>query len=203
SETSEVRDAAHLMASRIDNEEAGRKMKYEMEWYDNYLATGNVDRDANPAPGNKKGGLINVVDKALGSVCKSGTVNITDVVGPGEKIRKHGLTYAATPASDFVCGTLQFASGMTIQVFTTGRGTTYNLPVAPVIKVSTNSKLKERWFDLIDIDAGRIITENKKIEDIGFEIFEEILKVASGKETHADRHKIYNALCLFNPAPIT
>lgn len=204
SEVTEIRDAVHLLAPRTINNDVLQKLVNEMKWYDNYLEQANVDRDANPSPGNKKGGLSNVVDKALGSVAKSGTTKIVDVLSPGEKIRKRGMTYAATPASDFVCGTQQLASGITMQVFTTGRGTTYNLNVSPVIKVSTNTTLKEKWFDLIDVDAGSIATGKKTIEEVGWEIFNLILDVASDKQkTYADQHKIYNALAVFNPAPVT
>ena len=130
----------------------------EMAWYDAYLAKGEADRSANPTPGNKKGGLNNIVEKALGSVAKSGTSAISGVLAPGERVREKGLIFAATPASDFVCGTLQLASGITLQVFTTGRGTPYGLAQAPVIKVATRTELAERWSDLIDLDAGRIAT---------------------------------------------
>lgn len=151
-----------------------------------------------------KGGLSNLVDKALGSVAKSGSTSIVDVLSPGERIKKKGMTYAATPASDFVCGTMQLSSGMTLQVFTTGRGTTYNLREAPVIKVSSNTTLKEKWNDLIDLDAGRIASGEKSIEEVGWELFNLILGVASGtKKTYADIHGLYNALGIFNPAPIT
>lgn len=204
SEVTEIRDAVHLLAPRTINEEVLAKLVSEMKWYDKYLEQADVDRDANPSPGNKKGGLSNVVDKALGSVAKSGSTRIVDVLSPGERIRKNGMTYAATPASDFVCGTQQLASGITIQVFTTGRGTTYNLNVSPVIKVSTNTTLKEKWFDLIDVDAGQIATGEKTIEEKGWEIFNLILDVASDrKKTYADQHNIYNALAVFNPAPVT
>jgi hypothetical protein len=82
-----------------------------------------ADRSANTTPGNKRGGLSNIVEKALGSIAKSGTSPISDVLAPGERVRRKGLVFAATPASDFICGTLQLAAGMTLQVFTTGRGT--------------------------------------------------------------------------------
>jgi galactarate dehydratase len=84
------------------------------------------------AAGNKKGGLANIVEKSLGSIVKSGSSAIVDVLAPGERVRKKGMTFAATPASDFICGTLQLASSMTLQVFTTGRGTSYGLAAAPV-----------------------------------------------------------------------
>lgn len=204
SEVTEVRDAVHLLAPRVENEEVGKALIREMQWYDEYLSRGQADRSANPSPGNKRGGLSNVVEKALGSIVKSGTAPITDVLAPGEKARKKGLVFAATPASDFVCGTLQLASGMHLQVLTTGRGTPYSLSIAPVIKVSTRNALQEKWPDLIDINAGKIATGEALIEEVGWEIFREILAVASGdRKTWAEKWGIHNDLSLFNPAPVT
>ena len=204
SEVTEVRDAIHLLVPRAVTTEVAQKLKDEMQWYDDYLENGLADRSANPSPGNKKGGLSNVVEKALGSIAKSGTSPIVDVVAPGEKVRKKGLNFAATPASDFVCGTLQLAAGMNVHVFITGRGTPYGLSMVPVIKVSSNSKLSNRWFDLIDFDAGPIAFGNKTIDEMGWELFYLILEVASGKKkVAADRLGIYNDLVLFNPGPLT
>lgn len=204
SEVTEVRDAIHLLTPRAANEEVGKSLIREMKWYDEYLNRGQADRSANPSPGNKRGGLSNVVEKSLGSIVKSGTLPIVGVLSPGEKAVKKGLIFAATPASDFVCGTLQLASGIHLQVFTTGRGTPYNLSMAPVIKVSTRNTLQEQWHDLIDINAGKIATGEASIEEVGYEIFNDILEVASGtKKTWADRWGIHNDLALFNPSPVT
>jgi galactarate dehydratase len=204
SEVTEVRDAVHLLTPRCINEDVGRALIREMAWYDEYLAAGATDRSANPTPGNKAGGLANVVEKALGSAIKSGTSAISGVLGPGERATTKGLLFAATPASDFICGTLQLASGMTLQVFTTGRGTPYGLAAAPVIKVATHSALAARWHDLIDLDAGRIATGEATVEDVGWELFRMMLDVASGTLTPwADRWTLQNDLALFNPAPVT
>lgn len=204
SEVTEVRDAVHLLAPRCATPEVGRALVGEMAWYDRYLAGGGVDRSANPTPGNKAGGLANIVEKALGSVAKSGTSAISDVLSHGERARRKGLVFAATPASDFVCGTMQLASGMTLQVFTTGRGTPYGLAAAPVIKMSTRTDLFARWHDLIDIDAGRIAAGERTIEEVGWELFAMVLDVASGRRTPwCDRWGLDNGLALFNPAPIT
>ena len=204
SEVTEVRDAIHLLTPRAVDAEVGQALVDQMAWYDDYLSLGQADRSANTSPGNKKGGLSNIVEKALGSVIKSGNSPIVDVIGPGERLRKRGLTFAATPASDFICGTLQAAAGMNLQVFTTGRGTPYNLSMTPVIKVSSNSTLGRRWHDLIDLDAGRIATGEASIEDMGWELFHLILDVASGRQqAAADRLGLYNDLVLFNPAPVT
>lgn len=204
SEVTEVRDAIHLLTPRTINEEVGQSLINEMKWYDQYLKRGEADRSANPSPGNKKGGLVNVVEKALGSIAKAGTTPIVEVLSPGEKPTKKGLIYAATPASDFVCGTLQLASGMNMHIFTTGRGTPYGLAMAPVLKVSTRSSLTEQWDDLIDLDAGRIAQGEATIEEVGWELFHLIIEIASGhKKTWSDYWGLHNDLCLFNPAPLT
>ncbi len=204
SEVTEVRDAIHLLTRRAINEDVGRALIREMKWYDDYLDKGEVDRSANTTPGNKKGGLANIVEKSLGSIVKSGSSPIVDVLSPGERIRKSGMTFAATPASDFICGTLQLASGMTLQVFTSGRGTPYGLAAAPVIKVATRNELAHRWKDLVDFNAGGIATGEKTIEETGWDLFNLILEVASGRtKVWSDQWGIHNSLTLFNPGPVT
>ncbi len=205
SEVTEVRDAIDQLTARAATPEVAQAMVREMAWYDAYLARGQVDRSANTTPGNKKGGLSNIVEKAMGSIVKSGSAPIAGVLAPGEKLApgQRGLIYAATPASDFICGTLQLAAGMNLHVFTTGRGTPYGLAECPVIKVATRSDLARRWHDLMDIDAGRIATGEKSIDEMGWELFHRLLAVASGERTWAERHRLHNALVLFNPAPVT
>ncbi|BEP48067.1 galactarate dehydratase [Variovorax sp. V116] len=204
SEVTEVRDGIDQLTSRATTPEVAEAMIREMAWYDAYLDRGRVDRSANTTPGNKKGGLSNIVEKAMGSIVKSGSAPISGVVAPGEKAKQKGLLYAATPASDFICGTLQLAAGMNLHVFTTGRGTPYGLAEVPVIKVATRSDLARRWHDLMDVNAGRIADGDATIEDIGWEMFRLMLDVASGrKKTWAEQWKLHNALVLFNPAPVT
>ncbi len=204
SEVTEVRDAVHLLVPRAKDRPVAEALVREMKWYDDYLARWGQDRSANPSPGNKRGGLSNVVEKALGSAAKSGTCPISDVLAPGEKIKCRGLTFAATPASDFICGTLQVAAGMNVHVFMTGLGTPYGLSMVPVIKIGSNSKMSRRWSDLIDLDAGQVATGRKTIEEMGWELFGMILEVAGGKKIPAaDRLGLYNDLVLFNPGPVT
>ena len=203
SEVTEVRDGIDQLTSRAVSAEVADAMIREMAWYDNYLKRGGVDRSANTTPGNKKGGLSNIVEKAMGSIVKSGQSAISGVLSPGEKLQQKGLIYAATPASDFICGTLQLAAGMNIHVFTTGRGTPYGLAEVPVIKVATRNDLARRWHDLMDVNAGRIASGEATIEDIGWELFKLMLDVASGRKTWAEHWKLHNALTLFNPAPVT
>ena len=204
SENTEVRDGVAQLTARAANADVAKALIAELGWYDSYLERGSVDRSANTTPGNKKGGLSNIVEKAMGSIIKSGNAPIAGVVPPGERARGKGLLYAATPASDFICGALQLAAGMTVHIFTTGRGTPYGLAAVPVIKVATRSELARRWHDLMDVDAGRIATGEATIDQLGWELFHTILDVASGRRrTWTEQWKLHNALALFNPAPVT
>ena len=204
SEVTEVRDGIDQLTSRASTPEVAAAMIREMAWYDAYLKRGSADRSANTTPGNKAGGLSNIVEKAMGSIVKSGSAPISNVLAPGDKLRAKGLTFAATPASDFICGTLQLAAGMNLHVFTTGRGTPYGLAAVPVIKVATRSDLARRWHDLMDVNAGSIADGSATIEQVGWELFHLMLEVASGRrKTWAEHWKLHNALVLFNPAPVT
>jgi galactarate dehydratase len=203
SEVTEVRDAIHLLTPRAETPDVARALIREMRWYDEYLARGSADRSANTTPGNKRGGLNNIVEKALGSIVKSGSTAIRAVASHGEKVTAKGLVFAATPASDFICGTQQLAS-MNLHVFTTGEGSPYGLAMVPVIKVSSRTALAEKWADLIDLDAGRIATGKATIEEVGWELFRLILDVASGRrQTWAEHWGLGNALAPFNPGPVT
>lgn len=204
SETTEVRDAVAQLTARARTPAVAQRIVDEMAWTDAYLARGGVDRSANTTPGNKAGGLANIVEKAMGSVVKSGSAPIDGVLSPGEHLDgRRGLFYAATPASDFICGTLQLAAGMNLHVFTTGRGTPYGLAACPVLKVATRSELARRWHDLMDFDAGRIASGEWSVQAAGQAMFDQLLAVASGERTWAERHGLANDLVLFNPAPVT
>lgn len=204
SEVTEVRDGIGQLTARAANTSVAQQLIEQMQWFDDYLSRGGVDRSANTTPGNKRGGLSNIVEKAMGSIVKSGSAPIAGVLAPGEKLNgKRGLIFNASPASDFICGTLQLAAGMNVHIFTTGRGTPYGLAQCPVIKVATRTDLATRWHDLMDVNAGRVADGSATIESLGWELFELILDVASGKKTWAEHWKLHNSLALFNPAPVT
>jgi len=205
SENTEVRDAVEQLTSRAATTQVAQDVVRELGWYDQYLDRGRVDRTANTTPGNKAGGLSNIAEKAMGSIIKSGSGAIASVLAPGDKLKpdQKGLVFAATPASDFICGTLQLAAGMNVHVFTTGRGTPYGLQACPVVKVATRSDLARRWHDLMDFNAGQIADGAMTIEEAGWALFRMMLDTASGKKTWAEQWKLHNALVLFNPAPIT
>jgi len=205
SENTEVRDAVEQLTRRAATPEVAQAIVRELGWYDAYLDRGRVDRSANTTPGNKAGGLNNITEKAMGSIVKSGSAPISHVLPPGEKLRQdqRGLVYAATPASDFICGTLQLAAGMNLHIFTTGRGTPYGLAECPVVKVATRSDLARRWHDLMDVNAGQIADGEASVEALGWQLFHLLLDVASGRKTWAEHWRLHNALVLFNPAPVT
>jgi galactarate dehydratase len=204
SEVTEVRDGIAQLTARAATPEVAQKLIDQMQWFDDYLARGGVDRSANTSPGNKRGGLSNIVEKAMGSISKSGSAAINGVIGPGEKLNgQRGLIFNASPASDFICGTLQLAAGMNLHIFTTGRGTPYGLAQCPVIKVATRSDLARRWHDLMDVNAGLVADGHETIESMGWALFHLMLDVASGKKTWAEYWKLHNSLTLFNPAPVT
>ena len=205
SENTEVRDGVDQLTARAATPAVAEAIVRELDWYDRYLARGQADRSANTTPGNKAGGLSNIVEKAMGSIVKSGSSAIAHVLPPGNKLRRdqRGLVFAATPASDFICGTLQLAAGMNLHVFTTGRGTPYGLAACPVIKVATRTDLARRWHDLMDLNAGAIADGQATVEETGWALFRLLLDTASGRKTWAEHWKLHNALVLFNPAPVT
>jgi galactarate dehydratase len=165
SEVTEIRDAVYILAARAPSRDIRDALIREMRWYDDYLERGGADRSANTTPGNKKGGLSNIVEKALGSIAKSGFAPIAEVIGPGERPTRHGLIYAATPASDIVCGPMQLTSGITLQVFMTGGERPTALPPRPSSRFPRRGNCR-KWKDLIDINAGSILSGEATIEQV-------------------------------------
>ena len=175
-----------------------------------------ADKDSEPkkidVTGTLKTGIVAIGGETTGIIIETKDTKYELEFGKDKELKakaqklngKKGLIFAATPASDFICGTLQLAAGMNLHVFTTGRGTPYGLAAAPVIKVATRSELARRWKDLIDFDSGSIATGEKTIEECGWDLFRLILDVASGRtKPWSDRWGIHNDLTLFNPAPVT
>ncbi|NJW52112.1 UxaA family hydrolase [Salinimicrobium oceani] len=137
--------------------------------------------DMNPSPGNIKDGLITDAMKSAGAAKKGGTSPIQDVLDYGDYVTKPGLNLLCTPGNDVESTTAMVGAGANVVVFTTGLGTPTGNPVAPVIKVSSNTILARRMPDIIDIDAGGVIKAEKTIEEMGEEILEFIIKVADGE----------------------
>jgi altronate hydrolase len=141
----------------------------------------------NPSPGNKEGGLTNIVEKSLGAVAKGGTSTLNEVLDYAERIHGPGFCFMNTPGYDPASLTGLAAGGSNIIVFTTGRGSAIGFPTVPVIKIATNTSMYKRMSDNMDINAGRIADGDATVEGIGQEIFDMILRVASGEITCAER----------------
>jgi altronate hydrolase len=135
---------------------------------------------ANPSPGNIKDGLITDAIKSAGAAKKGGTSPVVDVLDYPEKVSKPGLTLLCTPGGDIESTTAEVGSGANIVLFTTGLGTPTGNPIAPVLKVSTNTVLYNKMNDIIDIDTGDIIAGKETIEEAGSRILQYVIDVASG-----------------------
>lgn len=188
-ETPEVYGAEHLLTRRAVSEAVGRKLIDRIEWWERYAAMNGAEIDNNPTPGNKLGGLTTIYEKSLGAIAKSGTSPLMDVVGYAEPIGMRGFVHMDTPGYDPVSITGQVAGGCNLVAFTTGRGSVFGCRPAPTIKIATTTSLYERMRNDMDVNAGRIL-EGASVAEVGEEIFERMLAVASGEETHSERHGI-------------
>ncbi|HEY98445.1 MAG TPA: UxaA family hydrolase [Dehalococcoidia bacterium] len=187
SETPEMIGAEQVLAGRAASESVKKRI-YEITSATEAMAfKAGVDiRGSEPSPGNIEGGLTTLEEKSLGAVLKGGTTTIKEVVDFAVKPAEKGLVIMDGPAHDAVCNTGMIAGGAQVIVFTTGRGTPMGAPIAPVIKVATNSRIYQHMRDNMDINAGNILEGTETIESIGERIFQEIVEVASGKATRAE-----------------
>lgn len=182
-ETPEVFGAEHLLTRRAVTEEVGRKLLRRIDWWQKYAADGGGSLDNNPSPGNKAGGLTTILEKSLGAVAKGGQADLVAVYEYAEPITATGFSFMDTPGYDPVSVTGLIAGGATIICFTTGRGSVLGAKPTPSIKLATNSELYARQSEDIDINCGRIVDGTATVDEVGREIFAEILAVASGKVT--------------------
>jgi len=187
SETTESIGAEHLLARRAINKKVREKIlkivrRTEMRALDLGLDIGK----ANPAPGNYEGGITTLEEKSLGCVMKGGTGKIMEVLEYAETPTKKGLVLMDTPGHDAESVTGLIAGGTQMIAFTTGRGNPLGSPIAPVIKIATNSPLYSKMRDNMDINAGEIITGDKTVQEIGEKIFREVFRVANGKLTKSE-----------------
>jgi len=186
-ETPELIGAEHIIADRAVNEAVRQKCYDTIKAFeDSAIAMGVDMRGGNPTPGNIEGGLSSIEEKSLGCVYKGGSRPLQDVIGWAECITKKGLIYMDTPGNDIEQLTGMVAGGCQIAVFTTGRGTPTGSPIAPTIKVASNTAMYEKMQDNMDINAGTIVTGDETIEQVGQRILTEMLAVASGKLTKAE-----------------
>jgi altronate hydrolase len=184
-ETPEIYGAEHLLTRRAVSRAVGEKLVERIKWWEWYTSIFGTEINNNPSPGNKEGGLTTIYEKSLGAIAKGGSTALVDVVGYAEPVRAKGFVVMDTPGYDPVSMTGIVAGGANVLVFTTGRGSVFGCKPAPSIKVATNSPLYNHMQDDMDINAG-VILEGTPVEEVGRQIFEEILAVAGGKKTKSE-----------------
>src|SRR5687768_15035649 len=183
-ETPEIYGAEHLLIRRAVSREVGQKLLDRYKWWEWYCR-GIEAMDNNPAPGNKAGGITTVLEKSLGGVAKGGTTPLMDVFEYGQKITTRGFVFMDTPGHDPVSITGLVAGGCNVIAFTTGRGSVFGCKPVPSIKLATNSDVYRRMEDDMDIDCG-VILEGTPLEVVGRQVFEEVIAVASGKQSKSE-----------------
>ncbi len=186
-ETTEIIGAEHLLVRRARNREIADKLLRIIREYKRYLDRFEGSFDDNPSPGNKAGGLTNILEKSLGAVAKGGSSPLIDVYEYAERITAPGFCFMNTPGYDPVSLSGLAAGGCNLIAFTTGRGSAIGFPTIPVIKIATNSNTYRRMTDNMDVNAGAIADGERSIEEVGREIFDLMLEVASGRKTCAER----------------
>jgi altronate dehydratase len=187
-ETTEIFGAEHILTAKAANPQVAAKLLACVENYKAYLRqfSGSSFND-NPSPGNKEGGLTNIVEKSLGAIAKAGVTPLQDVVAYAERIQSKGFVFMDTPGYDPVSITGLAAGGANLIAFTTGRGSAIGFPSVPVLKIASNSSTYRRMTGNMDVNAGRIADGNATVEEVGTEIFRMLLRIASGERTHAEK----------------
>ena len=186
SETPEIYGAEHLLTRRARNREVGEKIVELIRWWEDYTARNGNEMNNNPSPGNKAGGLTTILEKSLGAVAKGGTTPVNEVYRYAEPVTAKGFVYMDTPGYDPVSATGQVAGGANVLCFTTGRGSAYGCKPTPSIKLATNSDIYRRMIDDMDINCGDVL-DGISIEAKGREIFNMILRVASGERSKSEQ----------------
>ncbi|MGA9590367.1 MAG: UxaA family hydrolase, partial [Salegentibacter sp.] len=181
SEFPELCGVEQELVNRCVNDETANRFMELMKAYEKAAVASGSGFDMNPSPGNIKDGLITDAMKSAGAAKKGGTSPIEAVLDYGEYVTKKGLNLLCTPGNDVESTTALVGSGANIVVFTTGLGTPTGNPVAPVVKVASNSILATRMPDIIDVDTGAVIKGEKTIEEMGEGILEYVVQVASGE----------------------
>jgi altronate hydrolase len=187
-ETPEIYGAEHLLTRRAKTPAVADKLLERIKWWKWYTGVFGADMDNNPSVGNKAGGLTTIAEKSLGAVAKAGSTAMNEVYEYAQPVTERGMVVMDTPGFDPPSVTGIVAGGANVVVFTTGRGSCFGCKPTPSIKVASNTPMYERMIDDMDIDAGRIVSAGASVEEVGREIFEKILAVASGEKTKSELH---------------
>lgn len=178
----ELNGVEQELINRCTSEEVAQKFSNLMAAYSNAAVAAGSGFENNPSPGNIKDGLITDAMKSAGAAKKGGTSPVVAVLDYGEKITEAGLNLLCTPGNDVESTTGLAGSGCNMIVFTTGLGTPTGNPITPVLKLSSNTQLYEKMNDIIDLNAGTIISGEDTIESVGSQMLEYIIQVASGEK---------------------
>jgi altronate hydrolase len=186
-ETPEIVGAEHLLVRRARNRQVAERLLGYIAKYKRYLNQFGGSFDDNPSPGNKEGGLTNILEKSLGATAKGGTSVLNEALDYAERVSGPGFCFMNTPGYDPVSLSGLAAGGVNLIAFTTGRGSAIGFPTIPVLKIASNSPMYRRMRDNMDINAGRIADGETTVRDVGREIFDALLRVASGERTCSER----------------
>ncbi len=185
SETPEIYGAEHLLTRRAATREVGEKLVEIIKWWEDYAKRNLMEMNNNPSPGNKLGGLTTILEKSLGAAAKGGSTTMTAVYRYAEPVTEKGFVFMDTPGYDPVSATGQVAGGANMLCFTTGRGSAYGCKPTPSIKLATNTDIYLRMIDDMDINCGDVL-DGISLQDKGAEIFEKVLRVASGEKSKSE-----------------
>jgi len=186
SEMPEIYGGEHLLTRRAISREVGEKLIERIRWWEKYTGFFGVEIDNNPSPGNKKGGLTTIYEKSLGAIAKGGSTALRGVYKYAEPVLEKGFVVMDTPGYDPASVTGMVAGGANMVVFTTGRGSCFGFKPVPSIKVATNTPMYERMIEDMDINAGQIL-DGASVEEVGAEIFEKIIAIASGEQSKSEQ----------------
>lgn len=176
------------LSDRCEREEDAVRFASLMKKYSQSATDAGSGFDMNPSPGNIKDGLITDAIKSAGAAKKGGVSPVVDVLDYPEPVTRPGLNLLCTPGNDVESTTAEVGSGATIVLFTTGLGTPTGNPIAPVIKIATNTTLYQKMQDIIDLNTGTIIEGKETIQQAGERILDFVCEVASGKPVQAVVH---------------
>lgn len=186
SETPEIYGAEHLLTARAADRAVGDRLIGLIRWWEDYTERAGGSMDNNPSPGNKAGGLTTILEKSLGAAAKGGTTPLMGVFKYAEPVTAKGFTFMDSPGYDPASVTGMIASGCNLVVFTTGRGSAFGSKPAPTLKVATNTQMYERMVEDMDVDAGRILSGGASVEEVGHEIYQAWLRMASGETSKSE-----------------
>ncbi|MCY6484630.1 UxaA family hydrolase [Clostridium aestuarii] len=202
-ETTEFIGAEHILAKRAKTPEVAEDIyRIVKEMEDRAKAIGVDMRKGQPTPGNIKGGLSSIEEKSLGAIVKSGTKTIEGVLSYVEKPKEKGLWVKDTPGREIEVLTAMAIGGAQTICFSTGRGAPQGFPVVPVVKICGNPITYDRMCNDMDINAGKIITGEKSLEEVGEEAFTKLLRVLSGEVTKGEEIKYTSSMEIYTLGPV-